>query len=53
MEGSSIYTEANPITLGSTQSSSERWDDSSRGSDRPTTPSGLSALTATSTRGNV
>jgi len=52
MEGSSRNTEANLVTLGSTQSSPERWNESSRGSDR-STPSGSSTLTETSIRGNV
>ena len=50
IKGSSRYTETNPVTLGSTYLSFERWDDSSGRFDRSTTPSGSSTLTESSKR---
>ena len=46
-------TEANPITLGSTESNSKGWDDCSKGSYWSVAPSGSSALTTSSTRDNT
>jgi len=54
IEGPFIYTEANPVTLGSTQSNFERWNNSLRGYDRPAAPSGFFfTLTKTFYGGNV
>ena len=53
MDDPSRDTKVNPVTLGSTQSSLERWDDSSRGYDRSATPSGSLPFTESSMEGNV
>jgi len=52
-KGSSRKMEANPVTSGSTQSSSKRWDDCSKAYDQLTTPSGSSTHTTSSTGANV